>query len=141
MVCYNKEKFTTYKILFEQTINKDSNDQPLFILDNYTNLKSLACDISEKSVITLNITETKENEENIPNESSKYEKYHIYFRNSGSSGLSGRSFAAIIISVVAASIIFIWSNFYLKGRTTNVFLLCWIKLMQPLTQLNFKYKI
>ena len=59
--CQNKEKFTTAQILFEQSTIKDKDDNPLFILNNYTNLKSFACDISEKSVLPKDDTNNNNN--------------------------------------------------------------------------------
>ena len=49
--CQNEEKFTTSQILLEQSTIKDINDNPLLILNSYTNLKSIAYDISDKSVL------------------------------------------------------------------------------------------
>ena len=53
MTCHNKEKFTTSQILFEQNTIKDSEGNPLFILNSYTNLKSFGCVISENSVLPI----------------------------------------------------------------------------------------
>jgi hypothetical protein len=126
MECQNKEKFTTSQILFEQSTIKDINDNPLFILDSYTNLKSFACDISEKSVLpkddTKNNTDkTKDNDNNNnnnggENNENNSEKYHKYYKES-SSGLKGGAIAAIIISIVAALAIVTGILLYFKGKT------------------------
>ena len=126
MECQNKEKFTTSQILFEQSTIKDINDNPLFILDSYTNLKSFACDISEKSVLpkddTKNNTDkTKDNDNNNnnnggENNGNNSEKYHKYYKES-SSGLKGGAIAAIIISIVAALAIVTGILLYFKGKT------------------------
>ena len=119
MECQNKQKFTTSQILFEQNIIKDIDDNPLFILDSYTNLKSFACDISEKSVLPKNDTKNNNtNNDNNEEENNQIgsKKNYRYYKES-SSGLKGGAIAAIIISIVAVLAILTGIILYFKGKT------------------------
>ena len=129
MDCHNKEKFDVSTIMFEQRLIKDSEGNFLFNLNNYTNQKQFACDISVNSTLpssktneannnnktnpdtNTNNTKTNNNTNNNstekePNKSDEDEsmdntkKYNKnYFKNS-SSGLSGGALAAIIICCI-----------------------------------------
>ena len=91
MKCNNKEKFDKSSILFEQTVIQDSKGKEIFILSNYTNQKSFACEISVKSESPI---------------SNKNVNYNRPIMKTGSSGLSGGAIAAIIIcSIIALAII------------------------------------
>ena len=109
--CHNKEEFTTSHILFEPSIIKDSDGNPLFILnDNRANFEPFACSISDNSVLPPNST-LDENKE------STSTKYYKYERNSESSGLNGGAIAAIVLSIIALIAITVGLIFYFKRIT------------------------
>ena len=56
MECYNRDKFDSSPILFEQTTIQDSNGKEIFILNNYTTPKSFSCAISVNSSLPQNLT-------------------------------------------------------------------------------------
>ena len=126
MDCHNKEKFTVSPILFEQNIIKDSDGKVLFVLQNYTNLKSFACALSVNSVAakpqSSSPTGSSNNSGNTPVPSTQYpqgnsENTRRYYKNSESGGLKGGAIAAIIISIIAAIAIFAGVLLYCMKNT------------------------
>ena len=126
MDCHNKEKFDVSTIMFEQRLIKDSEGNFLFNLNNYTNQKQFACDISVNSILpssktnednTNNKTNTNtypntnnntnnsstEKEPNKSDEDESTDNTKIFNKGKykkGSSGLSGGALAAIIICCI-----------------------------------------
>lgn len=98
MDCHNKEKFDVSTIMFEQKLIKDSEGNYIFKLNNYTNQKQFACDISVNSV-PLSSKEADDSKNNT-NSNTKNSRYNSFFRAGSSNGLSGGAIAAIIICCV-----------------------------------------
>ena len=126
MNCHNKEKFTASPILFEQNIIKDSEGNALFVLQNYTNLKSFACALSVNSVAAK--YQSGDNNSTAPGTSSdtssdsskgdsNSENMRHYYKNSESGGLKGGAIAALVIAIIAAIAIFVGVLFYCKKNT------------------------
>ena len=115
MDCHNKEKFDVSTIMFEQSLIKDSEGNYLFNLNNYTNQKQFACDISVNSTVPSSKTDEDNNNNNTnstvknPDEdesTDKIKKYNKGYFKTGSNGLSGGAIAAIIIcSIVVLAIV------------------------------------
>ena len=121
MKCHNKEKFESSPILFEPTTIQDSNGTSLFILNSYTNPKSLACGISVNSSdkitnstnSTVPIVTTTPSTQG-PTPEGKSNSFR-YFNNNDSSGLKGGAIAGIIVAIVAALAIVTGIAIYCKG--------------------------
>jgi hypothetical protein len=102
MDCHNKEKFDVSTIMFEQKLIKDSEGNYLFKLNNYTNQKQFACDISVNSTILSSKTGEEKpgnTSEDSDNENTN-QKYNKGFYRKNSNGLSGGAIAAIIICCI-----------------------------------------
>ena len=93
MTCQNKEKFDYSNVLFEPTVVQDSEGLDIFKLNSYTNIESLACEIS------LNSVPIKKNSTDI------IDYYNSPIRKKSSGGLSAGTICAIIIPLVTILII------------------------------------
>ena len=114
MDCNNKEKFDVSTIMFEQKLIKDSEGNYLFKLNNYTNQKQFACDVSVNSTIlpsktdenktdnnpTTNNTNSTENDPEEGDSQDKTKRYNKNYFKGSSGGLSGGAIAAIIICCI-----------------------------------------
>ena len=127
MDCHNKEKFDVSTIMFEQKLIKDSEGNYLFNLNNYTNQKQFACDISVNSTVLPSKSDEEKpstNEEkpasnNTSKDSDK--NYNRRFYKNSSGGLSGGAIAAIIICcIVALAIVAVLIGLSRKGTQAPI---------------------
>ena len=122
MQCNNKEEFEHSRILFGQTIIKDSNGIAIFLLNSYLNKKSFGCVISANSSSIIIYSSNSSNSSSNPSESSKEDEKSNrsrHFMNNKTGGLTGGTIAGLVLAVVAAVAIVIGLIIYFRGKNAN----------------------
>ena len=130
MICETKEKFDMSQIIIDRAVIEASEGNPLFILQEFTTLESIKCDISLNSIKSepmsrpdrtdsTKSSSSPDSSSNITNPSTQDESIGTFrqIMKKSDSGLSGGAIAAIVICLLAA-LIAIGIIFVLKRKGT-----------------------